>query len=244
MTKNPLFWTAAVCLALLTWRAWLLIDGVRSAAWGVASVPREISDLQRTVSGLPDRILPPVLAVVDSQATALRKDAAAEIDKGLGRVDAALDLVDDRSLQAMKMAGVSLASMLATVDGLHQDLHPILANVASVTAQVDDGLPLFLDCEFNPDCAFNRWQGATKAFEKAAINVGEMSQAARAALPQILQTAQANNSNVAGITSDFHHMTTEIDRKFFGKQTLRQTIWGGIKFGLTGAGTAARAGLL
>jgi hypothetical protein len=120
---------------------------------------------------------------------------------------------------------------LATVDSLHRDLKPSLDSAAAITAQVNDALPLYLDCDHNPDCVFNRYVGVSKGFERASANVGQMSQDFRGAVPPMLNTwsrigvdVSATTDHVDGITADVHTMTTAATRpkSFWGK------VWAGI----------------
>jgi hypothetical protein len=113
------------------------------------------------------------------------------------------------------------------MDALRTDLQPVLANataitghVNSITAHVDDALPAFTDCAIldadgtpiggNPDCAFNRFQGASKAFERAALDVSTMTGDFRRALPVVLddvkKTGDASvlaSSNTAKVMANF-----------------------------------------
>jgi ABC-type transporter Mla subunit MlaD len=79
---------------------------------------------------------------------------------------------------------------LGKVEELRGDLKPILDHASGVAKQVDDAAPLFLDCEFNADCLFNRYVGASKGIERAALNFGQMSTDVQNALPASLATWQ------------------------------------------------------
>ena len=116
----------------------------------------------------------------------LRTETLARVDAG---IEAAAPAID-RAASAMESAA-------AAMDGARTDLQPVLQHTGSVVSQVDGALSPFLDCEDNPDCAFNRYQGASKAFEQA------MQQMAKT-MPE-----------VHGIASDFHDATHNLDQKFF-----------------------------
>jgi hypothetical protein len=90
---------------------------------------------------------------------------------------------------------------------LRGDLKPVFEHAASLTKHVDDAAPLFLDCEFNQDCAFNRYVGASKGVERAAMNFGQMSADVRAALPAAITTWQGIGTNVGGITANINQLT-------------------------------------
>jgi hypothetical protein len=59
--------------------------------------------------------------------------------------------------------------------GMFTDLASAGANATSITRQVNDALPLWLDCEGNPSCAFNLYQGTAKSFENMAQNVDRLT---------------------------------------------------------------------
>ena len=122
---------------------------------------------------------------VMGQVAETRKVADQRIVDTLARVDTALDKVEE----------------------LRGDLKPVFDHAASLTKQVDDAAPLFLDCEFNQDCVFNRYVGASKGVERAAMNFGQMSADVRAALPAAITTWQGIGTNVGGITANINQLT-------------------------------------
>lgn len=135
--------------------------------------------------------------------TTLEKHVGLRLDSIEG--GAHLELREARGLASSQLSAalerVDLA--LADLHGLREDAAPALANMAqlaahadSVAKQVDETAPLFLDCQFNPSCAYNRFQGASKAVELAAQNIGAMSTEVRGALPPALLTWQRIGSNV------------------------------------------------
>ena len=111
--------------------------------------------------------------------------------------------VDRLRNTADRRVGDSLARVdtaLGEIEQIRGDLQPILVHTASVTKQVDDAAPLFLDCEYNPDCVFNRYVGASKGIERAALNFGQMSSDVRSALPGALSTWNEIGANVKATT--------------------------------------------
>jgi hypothetical protein len=72
---------------------------------------------------------------------------------------------------------------------------------------MDDAAPLWLDCEYNPDCLFNRYVGSSKGIERAALNFGQMSLDVKNALPTAITTWQSIGTNVAGITANVNQLT-------------------------------------
>jgi hypothetical protein len=59
--------------------------------------------------------------------------------------------------------------------GMLADLANATARTRSITGQVNDALPLWLDCESNPSCAFNLYQGTAKSVEHIAQNVDRLT---------------------------------------------------------------------
>jgi hypothetical protein len=162
------------------------IDGTRAALVNEVDATRR--DLYKQLRDLTVRS--------DRQATALRAETLAEVDQirqtadrrlgdTLARADAALD----------------------TLDAARRDLKPTLENSAAITAQVNDALPLFLDCDHNPDCVFNRYVGASKGIERAAMNFGQASADVRSAVPQMLATWNQIGVGVAGTAVNLDRLT-------------------------------------
>lgn len=91
-------------------------------------------------------------------------------------LDARLDL--DQKI----VAGLTLAHLHATefedrVDDTNKILMAAARPIVSVGRQIDTAAPLFLDCDHNPDCLFNRYAGSSKGFEQAALAVGKAAPA-------------------------------------------------------------------
>jgi hypothetical protein len=130
------------------------------------------------------------------QVAALRTDVMGEV----GRIRSTAD----------RRVGDTLARVdtaLGKVEELRGDLKPTFDHAASVTKQVDDAAPLFLDCEFNQDCFFNRYVGASKGIERAAMNFSQMSSDVTLAMPAAITTWQGIGKNVAGITANVNQLT-------------------------------------
>jgi hypothetical protein len=214
---------------------------VRAATWAVAALPNEVRTTRSALIGeiaatrvdLMNQIAASrrdLLVRTEREANAIRHDVMTEA--------AAIRTTTDRRL-GDTLTRVDTA--LATVDSLRQDLKPSLDHTATITAQVNDALPLYLDCDHNPDCVFNRYVGVSKGVEHAAQNFGEMSQDVRSALPPMLHTwsqigadVSGTARNVDGITADVHIMTTAA--------TKPKTFWGKVWAAITV--TSRFAGLL
>jgi hypothetical protein len=157
------------------------------------------------------------------QVAAARKDLAGQIEASrkdlLGRAERQLAAlrgdVMGQVAETRKVADQRIGDTLAHVDTalgkieeLRGDLKPVFDHAASITRQVDDAAPLFLDCEFNQDCVFNRYVGASKGVERAAMNFGQMSADVQTALPTAIKTWQGIGTNMGGITANVNRLTT------------------------------------
>jgi hypothetical protein len=137
-----------------------------------------------------------VLGRTERQTAALRTDVMAEV--------AGFRETADRRL------GDTLARAdraLGTVEALRLDLKPTLEHSADIMAQVGGALPLFLDCDHNSDCVFNRYVGASRGIERAASNFGKASADISSALPQAITTWQSIGVNANGIAANVNQLT-------------------------------------
>jgi hypothetical protein len=180
-------------LAALTGMAVQAILLLQTATVAARGVPVAISsELQKTRVGLLNQVAEArrdVLTRTERQVAALRVDVMAQ----MAQIRATAD----------RRVGDSLARMdtaLGEIEQIRGGLQPILVHTANVTKQVDDAAPLFLDCEYNPDCVFNRYVGASTGIEHAALNFGQMSSDVRSALPGALSTWNEIGTNVKATT--------------------------------------------
>jgi len=173
------------------------IRATRAAAVGEVQATRAalIGEVQATRRDL-DAQLGSLAARSERQVAALRIETLAEVDQ--------------IRQTAYRRMGDTLARAdvaLGTVEAARQDLKPTLENSAAITAQVNDALPLFLDCDHNPDCVFNRYVGASKGIESAAMNFGQASADVRRAVPQTLSTWNQIGVGVAATASNLDRLT-------------------------------------
>lgn len=137
-----------------------------------------------------------LLARTERQMAALRKDAMSDV----GQIRSTADRTVGDTLARVDTA-------LEKVEELRADLKPALVQAVSITKQVDDAAPLFLDCEYNSDCVFNRYVSASKGIERAAMNFAQMSSDVRAAVPTAITTWEGIAANVGGITANVNRLT-------------------------------------
>jgi hypothetical protein len=199
---------ACICLAAVAWLAVYSVLLVRAATWAVAALPKEIQNTRTALIGeiaasridLMQQIAATrreLLIQTEHQADALRGDVKTEADAVLATTDRRLGDTLSR-----------VDNALATLDSLHQELKPSLAGAAAITQQVNDALPLYLDCDHNPDCVFNRYVGVSKGVERAALNFGQTSQDVRGALPPLLKTWSKIGVDVSVTANNIQRITT------------------------------------
>lgn len=140
--------------------------------------------------------------------------------EALGKLDPAQKDLDKLTNSTVR----DLDSARMDLDGIQMQLRPTLQNLATATGKasdiathIDDALPPFTDCAYlddsgspiggNPDCVFNRYQGASKAFENTMIAIGK-------AAPGVSTSAEGISQSVA---------------KEAASLTKPQTFWQGFK---------------
>jgi len=194
-------------LAALTALAVAATIFVRAATATVAAVPAEIrltraalvhqADAAR--QDLTDQLAAARAAALDlsdRQATALRTGILAQ--------------TADFGVAASRQIGGTLSRIdaaLATTTSLERELRPTLRHSAAIAAQIDDSLPLFLDCDHNPDCVFNRYVGVSRGIETAATDVSGMSRDFRRDWPGYLKTWQDIGIQTDGFVANMNRLT-------------------------------------
>ena len=178
--RGLLLLCASVALLAVSWLCWETIQSERSITSATLQNERSITASIDTVPGIADQHLKVLEGKMDA-VTLLAAGAIATIDKRLGSIQSAANVQlaeANRSIsqvsgavavalpQITKSASDSLASATVDVHQISGDVHQAAAPIASTASQFNDAAPLFLDCEFNEDCIFNRFQGVSKATEQ------------------------------------------------------------------------------
>jgi ABC-type transporter Mla subunit MlaD len=180
---------------------------LRAATATVAAIPGEVQATRRELIGVVEAVRKDLTAQVETA----RQDvlARSERQSAAVRADVIAEVAEIRKM-ADRRLGDTLAradTALGTVEALRLDLKPVLDNSAAITAQVNASLPLFLDCDHNVDCVFNRYVGASRGIERAALNFGQMTQDQRDALPKMLLTWQQIGADVSGTAGNLNRLT-------------------------------------
>ncbi|HWC98997.1 MAG TPA: hypothetical protein VG456_19690 [Candidatus Sulfopaludibacter sp.] len=169
---------------------------IHVATQSVAAIPGEIAATRTALLEEARAARRDLLVRSERQIAALRIDTLAQVSQ-------IRETADRRIGDTLTRADTALD----TVNQLRQDLKPALDHSAAITAQIDDSLPLFLDCDHNPDCLFNRYVGASQGIERAALNFGQASQDIRGALPKMLLTWNQIGVDVSGTAGNVQQLT-------------------------------------
>jgi hypothetical protein len=169
---------------------------IHAATQTVAALPAEFAATRSALVQEIRAARSDLLIRSERQIAALRKDT-------LSQVSEIRETADRRIGDTLARADTALDA----VRSLRQDLKPALEHSGAIAAQVDEALPLFLDCDHNPDCVFNRYVGASKGIERAALNFGEASQEVRGTLPHMLLTWNQIGTDVSGTAGNVNRLT-------------------------------------
>jgi hypothetical protein len=206
----------AALLGMLVWQAYNL------PAWTERQIAREsgatrIAALQAIADTRKDLL---------GEVASLRTDLMVRADKALGITSQTAQQANDRVKLLTDNADSWMKALTVMTDTRLKDtdvqltrandslalvtvgLKPILDHAGNIAKQVDDNAPMFLDCDHNPDCVFNRFQGTSKAFERAAINFGAMSQDVRLAVPGFISNANSLVADSAATATNIKKLTT------------------------------------
>ena len=181
---------------------------LRAATATVAAIPGEVQATRRELIGVVEAVRKDLTGQVETA----RQDvlARSERQSAAVRADVMTEVVEIRKM-ADRRLGDTLAradTALGTVEALRLDLKPVLDNSAAIAAQVNAALPLFLDCDHNVDCAFNRYVGASRGIERAALNFGQASTTFNSALPGFVKNADSLVADSAATANNIKRLTT------------------------------------
>jgi DNA anti-recombination protein RmuC len=190
-------------LAALTVLVVCAILLLRAATATVAAVPGEIEATRRELIGVVEAARKDLTAQVESA----RQDVLTRSERQSAalRTEVMTEVAEIRKM-ADRRLGDTLAradTALGTVEALRRDLKPVL----DIAAQVNASLPLFLDCDHNPDCVFNRYVGVSKGMERAALNFGQASTTFNSALPGFVRNADSLAADSAATANNLNRLT-------------------------------------
>jgi hypothetical protein len=167
---------------------------------------REWQDMSATVI---TRQLEATRGLVSNEMRLTRTTFSSNIDKARTDYRMSISVVDKRA-EAVQVAldkqlsdvGNKLADQLIKAESdlnaqlgiLNANLSAVLGPTGKLMAQFNDASPLWLNCEFNSDCLFNRYVGIGRGIEKMAEN------------------GAVTSKNVAKLTEDVEKFTLEVTK--------------------------------
>jgi hypothetical protein len=205
--------TGLMCLLLASLTG-LVVYGVTLVREATAVVSALPAGIEKNIREQGDETRKAALSAI----TDTRREALAEIARTRGdllaRVDRLTDVsersIADLSTKADAQLGTLNATIatnlgrandsIAEVAAVGAGAGPILANAEKITGQVNDSLPLFLDCDHNPDCVFNRYVGVAQSTEKAMRAVSQTA-------PGTLKSVESTAGSVASIAHSWEKQT-------------------------------------
>lgn len=198
------------------------------AAWGVLEVSRAAADALAAWGAAPAALLAGAReeSLQYRQAgLALASLSLAAADRRAGQALAVLE--QTRQDLDTQLAGLRLDfqrqgdAVNRTAAGLRQDLTPVWGASAAaltqaggaleewhgLTAQFQQAAPLFLDCDHNPDCVFNRYVGLAQNWEQTSRAVSRAAPDTAAALREGSQAARDLAQSGAAIARSWEKQT-------------------------------------
>jgi hypothetical protein len=204
----------AITCALLASLVGLVVYAILLVRNAIAVVSALPAGIERSIREQGDETRKAALSAI----TDTRREALAEITRTRGdllaRVDRLTDISERSIADLSERADRHLATLnttvalnlgrandsIAEVSGVAAGVRPALENAGRITAQVNDALPLYLDCDHNPDCVFNRYVGVAQSTEKAMRAVAMTA-------PGTLKSVESTASSVASIARSWEKQT-------------------------------------
>jgi hypothetical protein len=162
-----------------------LVVLVRDADKTVKAVPAEITATRSAVLAEIQSTRRELLATVNTQATVIRKTA----DNRLASIQ---QMVDARTAQALQITDSRLADVTAQVAKVQADLHPVLANAASLTKDTQNSLD------------DNYWdlKALVESATVATTQVAQTAESVRQTAPQVAASVADISKSADGVAAD------------------------------------------
>jgi hypothetical protein len=184
-----------ICLLLIAGSGFFisLVLFVRDADKTVKAVPAEIAATRSALTAEIDTSRQDLLATVQHDLLGTLDARLASSQKTADhRLASMQHMVDARTKQALQMADSRLADVTAQVAAVQSDLHPVLANAASVEKDAQDSWD---------DLYFDVKAGVESA-TVAATSIAQTSETVRNAAPQVAASVQGIAKSADGVAAD------------------------------------------
>jgi ABC-type transporter Mla subunit MlaD len=185
--KHLLPCAAAFALACLGWLCIVAageIPKLRPALQAEAELTRALvsRQLAETRDALDAQLVDVRIAAV-GEIAATRLELARQL--GATRDLAALEMAATRGVLETRLASIqgdlvsvareTEADTMARLDETNRILAGSMAPVNETIDQLNETLPLFLDCDHNADCLFNRYVGTARSAEQTSESIARIS---------------------------------------------------------------------
>lgn len=190
-------WTVlAVALGVLAWSVYVLTGEVTRTLAEVretAAVTRTaVKDQSEALTKTQER----ALALVDEASRDVRYQTRTAMKRLDSRVGEAIAKSDARIGEAVSTVAEAVAVSGEQLGRMNDSVAAVAEPVRGTMAKVDEVLPLWLDCDHNPNCLFNRYVGTMKGIEQASIAMGK-------AAPETTQAVKGITQSVDTIAARF-----------------------------------------
>lgn len=196
---------AFLALAWLFYRASVVVDQVpalveREAAITRAHLFSHVHEAQGEISEwrkAADAKLDATLELTEHELSAFRRDGTREIAATRETIDrrlAAVQATLDRTVALVDKRTAALAPIPEHAAEVLEQYAATGKRLESITAQVDDALPLFLDCDLSADCLPLRYAELSRS---AVLMMDAVAENA----PQTAEGIATTSTNVGKITS-------------------------------------------
>jgi hypothetical protein len=213
MTRNDFlktgFWIALILMlimiAVFFWRAAVVVSDLPDLA---ERQIREQGELTRSAARqLLETQLADTRKSLEAELNSTRLLLSRELAATRSEVRGIATMADRRLASLQGSLEDQLMFTRKSLDGrlgeFNANLQGVLQPAGSVAKQFAEAAPLFLDCDHNADCAFNRWVGLSRGVEKMADAGGRMSVTLDKSLPPFLDNTNHIAHNVGRFTDKF-----------------------------------------
>lgn len=205
--------SASLALCSVAFLCWKTVEAEARITAAVEEVPRAVyaegGSLKDGLTTLLDGHARKLEASIDSAVSI----AVSIADRRLASIQKSADGQLGKANQSIATIAQSVSSELpAFSSGITQsvasvaaDVHAVSGPIASTAGQVADAAPLFLDCQFNPSCAYNRFQGTSKSIERTMQTIAK-------AAPEVAESTIKIEQHAAGVMADVHREADAITK--------------------------------
>lgn len=145
--------------------------------------------------------------MLSAELEGTRDFASQEIALARNDIKGIADLADSRLAGIQRDLNTQLASAGANLNDRAVDLNRTLeltsAPYRSIGQQFSDAAPLFLDCDHNADCLFNRWVGMGRGVEDISLSLGSIAKTAERSAPAFVGSVTGIADNTKRFTDKF-----------------------------------------